>query len=189
MSQYSQESNCVPESLFKLQLSLNRDSGTGVFLWILQDTSGWLLLFHNSCWLYTLQLHISGNFQGVKGHISREKKSSIYFKDFRDLDFIYTIFFRFLWQMPVYLFGYAKRMLYCAQPTILLARRYLKTMLLTNFENLNSIPNTSQATRDFLVLKDPVINIYLRTTDRHFCDQGTVLHHTSKLLKGDLVQT
>ena len=117
-----------------------------------------------------------------------KKNSSIYFKDFTDLDFFYTIFVRLLWEMPVYLFGYAKRILYCTQPTILLAWRYLKTMLLTNFENLNSISNTSQETRNFLVLKDPVINIYLRAT-RHFCDQGTALHHTSKLLKGDLVQT
>ena len=57
---------------------------TGVFLWILQDTSGWLLLFYNICWLYTSQ-------------------------DFADLDFFYAdIFFNFLWQMPVYFVSYAK---------------------------------------------------------------------------------
>ena len=50
-----------------------------------------------------------------------------------------TFFFHFLWQMPVYLVGYAKRMLYSEQPTVLLARRHLNAMPLTNFENLNSI--------------------------------------------------
>ena len=40
--------------------------GTGVFLWILYNTFGWLLLFYNSCCLYTLQLYIADNFQVVK---------------------------------------------------------------------------------------------------------------------------
>ena len=35
---------------------------------ILRNTSGWLLLFQNSFWLYTLQLYIAGNFQVVKSH-------------------------------------------------------------------------------------------------------------------------
>ena len=75
-------------------------------------------------------------------------------------------------------------------PTVLLARRDLSTMILTNFENLNSISNIFQETHDFLVLTDPVIIcIYLRTTDRHFRDQGNVRHPTSKLLKCDLVLT
>ena len=61
---------------------------------------------------------------------------------------------------------------------------------MTNFENLNSISNIFQKTHDFLVLADPVIIcIYLRTTERHFRDQGNVRHPTSKLLKCDLVQT
>ena len=64
-----------------------------------------------------------------------------------------------------------------------------KQMILTNFENLNSISSIFQETHDFLVLTDPVIIcIYLRTTDRHLCDQGNVRHPTSKLLKYDLVQ-
>ena len=29
--------------------------------------------------------------------------------------------------------------------------------------------------------------IYLRTTDRHFCDQGNIRHSTSKLLKYDFI--
>ena len=62
--------------------------------------------------------------------------------------------------MPVYLVGYAERMLYSEEPTVLLARRHLYTM--TNFENLNSISNIFQETRDFLVLTDPlIIFIYL----------------------------
>ena len=92
--------------------------------------------------------------------------------------------------MPVSLVSYAKRMLYFEQPTVLLARRHLNTMILTNFENLNSISNIFQETYGFLVLTNPVIIcIYIRTTDRHFRNQGNVRHPTSKLLKCDLVQT
>ena len=62
-------------------------------------------------------------------------------------------------------------------------------MLLTNFENINSISNIFQETHDFLVLTDPVIIcIYLGITERQFLDQGNVRHPTSKLLKCDLVQ-
>ena len=92
--------------------------------------------------------------------------------------------------MPVYLASNAKRMLFSEQPTVLLARRHLHTMILTNFENLNSISNIFQDTHDFLVLTDPVIIcIHLRTSDRYFLDQGNVRHPTSKLLICDLVQT
>ena len=63
-------------------------------------------------------------------------------------------------------------------------------MLLTNFENLNSILKIFQETLNFLVLPDPVILCnYLSTTGRHFRDQGKVRHPTSKLVKCDLVQT
>ena len=92
--------------------------------------------------------------------------------------------------MPVYLVGYARRMLYSEQPAISLARRHLNIILLANSENLNSISSVCQETRDFLVLADPVIIcIYLRTTGRHFHDQGSVRHPTLKLLKCDLVET
>ena len=92
--------------------------------------------------------------------------------------------------MPVYLVSYTKRILYSEQPTVLLAWGHLNTKILTNFENLSSISNIFKETHDFLVLTDPVIIcIYLRTTDRHFRDQGNVHHPTSKLLKCDLVQT
>ena len=74
--------------------------------------------------------------------------------------------------------------------SILLARRHLNTVLLTNFENSNSISNIFLETHDFLVLAEPlIISIYLRTTVRHFRDQGNVRHPTSKLLKCDFAQT
>ena len=60
--------------------------------------------------------------------------------------------------MPVYLVSYAKRMLYSEEPTVLLARRHLNTMILTNFENLNSISNIFQETHDFLVLSSHKIS-------------------------------
>ena len=82
------------------------------------------------------------------------------------------------------------RMLHSENPTVLLARRHLNTMCLTNFENLRSISNIFQETHNFLVLADPVIIcVYLRTTDRHFCDEGNVRLPASNLLKYDLVQS
>ena len=80
-------------------------------------------------------------------------------------------------------------MLFSEQPAVLLARRHLNTMLLmTNFENLNSILNIFQKNTRFLT--DPlIIFIYLRTNDRYFHDQGNVCHPISKLPKCDLVQT
>ena len=75
------------------------------------------------------------------------------------------------------------------QPAVLLARRHLNTMLLmTNFENLNSISNISQKNTRFLT-DQLIIFIYLRTTDRYFHDQGNVRHPISKLPKCDLTQT
>ena len=94
-----------------------------------------------------------------------KKNSSIYLKDLTDLDFFFS-FFSF-----VFFF------------------RRLNTIIFTSFEKLNSISNIFQETHDTLVLTDPVIIcIYLRTTDRHFRDQGNVRHATSKLLKCDFVQ-
>ena len=88
--------------------------------------------------------------------------------------------------MFVYLVSYAKGILHFEKPTVLLAWKHLNTMVLNNFENLNSISNN----HDFLVLTELVIIcIYLRTTDKHFRDQENVCHPTSELLKCDLVQT
>ena len=63
--------------------------------------------------------------------------------------FFYFLFFSFFLQIPIYLVGYAKRKLYCEQATVLLARKHLNTMLLINFENLNSILYIFQKTRIF----------------------------------------
>ena len=80
-----------------------------------------------------------------------KENSSIYFRDLTDLDIFYTdIVFHFLWQMPVYLVGYAKCMLYSEQSTV----------LLTHFENLDFISNIFQETR-FLSLDGPTNYLYL----------------------------
>ena len=64
------------------------------------------------------------------------------FYTFRFIIFIFFIlFFSFFLTNPWYLVRNAKRMLYCEQRTVWLSRRRLNTMLLTNFENLNSILN------------------------------------------------
>ena len=79
---------------------------------------------YKSCWLYTLQLFIAGNFQVVKSHLVGKNSSFMYLKDFTDLDFFFSIFFllvHFVWRIPVYLASYAKRMLYPEQPTVLLS--------------------------------------------------------------------
>ena len=49
-------------------------------------------------------------------------------------------------------------MLYPEQPTVLLARRHLSTMLFPNFETLNSIMNISLETHNFLVLTWVLLN-------------------------------
>ena len=116
------------------------------------------------------------------------EKSHPYISRILQISFAKILFFHFLRQLFVYLTGHAKHMLCSEQTTVLLARTHLNTMLLTNFENLNSISYIFQEKHDFLVFTNPVILcIYLRT--RQFCDQENVHHSTSKLLKCDLVQT
>ena len=124
-----------------------------------------------------------------------KKNSCMYLKDFTDLDFFFFSFFFYkcLFTLSV------MQSIYCSissQPDrkkssqpFFLARRHLNTILLTNFENSISISTIFREIHNFLVLADPVIiYIYLRTTGRHFHDQGNVGHPTSKLLKCDLVQ-
>ena len=109
----------------------------------------------------------------------------MYLKDFTELDFFSLSSTNV--GLPCQLH---KATLYSEQPTILLARRHLKTLTSTNFENLNSISNIFQETHDFLVLPDPaIICIHLRTTDRYFLYQGNDRYPTSRLQKFDLVQT
>ena len=69
----------------------------------------------------------------------------------------------------------------------LLPQKQLNTILLTSFENLKHFAKNTR----FLGFDGPsnYFYIYLRTTDRHFLDQGNIRHPTSKLLKCDLVQT
>ena len=98
MVQYSQESTCA-----RVFLSCNfikketvAQGFSSEFCKIFknsfftENTSGWLLLFYNSCWLYTLQLYIARSFEVVKKKTVSKKNSSICLIDFTDLDFFYT---------------------------------------------------------------------------------------------------
>ena len=62
--------------------------------------------------------------------------------------------------MLAYLVGYAYGMLYSEQLIVLLALRQLNTMLLTKFENLNSILNIFQETQ-FLSFNGPTNYLHL----------------------------
>ena len=105
--------------------------------------------------LLALYFAIIYNFQVVKSQvIVREKNSSIYFKKFIDLDFFYTdIFFHFLLRK--------------AYAVLSAANRFVgsDTMLLTNFENLNSTSNIFQETR-FLSFDKPTNYLHLFTNHR-----------------------
>ena len=118
----------------------------------------------------------------------------MYLKDFTDLDFFLSFLFFFFFFFCIFfnkwLFILPVTQSVCCtlsnQPFCWLGDN---TMILSNFENLNSILNIFQETHYFLVLTDPVTTcMYLRTTNRHFRDQGNVRHPTSNLLKCDLVQ-
>ena len=114
------------------------DSITGVFLWIFQIFKNIFFLEH--LWMtasvfkqllalyfaiiYSWQLSSSEKSlvgKKVHPHISRILQVS----------FTQIFVLHFLWQMSVYLVGYGNCMLYSKQPTVLLARRYLKTKFLT----------------------------------------------------------
>ena len=59
-----------------------------------------------------------------------------------------------------------------------------------DFDQFWKFLNIFQETHDFLILTDSVIIcIYLKTTERHFRNQGNIRHPTSKLLKWDSAQT
>ena len=113
------------------------------------------------------------------------------FYRFRFLFLFFFFFHSFSFSLtnPAYLVGYTKIMLYSQQPTVVLARRHLNTILLTNFENSKFHFWTFSKKHIILVLAEPVIIcIYLRTADRHFGGQVNVCHLASKLLKCDLIQ-
>ena len=69
----------------------------------LKNTTRWMLLFCDSCWLYSLQLYIAGNFPVVKSHWSG-KKLHPYISKILQIWISFTYFFHF-WQMRVYLVG------------------------------------------------------------------------------------
>ena len=116
-------------------------------------------------------------------------------RDFTDL--FYTDFFSFFLEMPVHLVGYAKRMLYPDQPTVLLARRHLNTMLLTLSMNIWKfkfhleyfLTNATFLSFDglsydlYLFNKEPAYLPLKKTTLTflwHFCDQvNSVIQHQS----------
>ena len=81
---------------------------------------------------------------------SREKKFIHVFQGFYRFRFLFFSFF------PPIFFDKCLITLPATQ-SVWLTRRPLNTMILTNFENLNSVSNIFQETHDFLVLKDPVI--------------------------------
>ena len=60
----------------------------------LKNTTRWMLLFCDSCWLYSLRLYIAGNFQVGKSHC-REKKFIHISQRFYRFGFLLHIFFIF----------------------------------------------------------------------------------------------
>ena len=131
------------------------------------------------------------SWQFLSSEKSLARKKVIYLKDFTDLNFFLSfLFFFFCILFDKCLFVLPVTQSVCCtlsnQPFCWLGDN---TMILSNFENLNYILNIFQGTHYFLVLMDPVTTcMYLRTTNRHFRDQGNVRHPTSNLLKCDLVQ-
>ena len=146
----------MSEPLFKLQLYQKRDSATGVFLWILKQFKN--TLFTEHLWisasilqqLLALYFAIIYSWQLSSGEKSLVEKKFIHifqgFYRFRFLSHRYICFFFFHFSLTNRCLPYRlpKRMLYSEQPTVLLAQRHLNTILLTNFENLNSISNIFQ---------------------------------------------
>ena len=71
----------------------------------LQNTSGWLLLFYNSWWLYTLQLYLaSWQLSSSNKSLVGKKNSSIYLMDFTDLDFFFFFSFIFFHFLKIFLY-------------------------------------------------------------------------------------
>ena len=114
----------------------------------------------NFIWLCTLQLYITDNFQVVKGNQLRKKIIHISQGFYRFRFLLHRYYFSISLTNCIYLVGYAKRMLYFEQPTVLLARNHLNTMLLTNFEHLIFISNIFQF-RTFLSFDGPSNYLYL----------------------------
>ena len=128
--------------------------------------------------------------------LSSSERSSMYLKDFKNLDFFFFFFFSYF--SFVLLFSltnaYLLWQLRKEYPVLWAANRFVgsETLKHNDFEqfwkfkfHFEHFPRNTR----FPTLKDPVITcIYLRTTDRHFRHQGNVHHPASKLLKYNLVQ-
>ena len=124
----------VPESLFIERKTLSQGFSCEFFKFLrtsfLRNTSGWLLLFYNSYWLY-LYFAIIYSWQlssSAKSLVGKNVHPHIW--TILQISFTQIFVLHFLWQMSVYLVSYGNCMLYSKQPTVLLARRYLKTKLL-----------------------------------------------------------
>ena len=127
-----------------------------------------MLLFYNSWWLYTLQLHNS--------QLSSSEKSlagkKIHPGSYR---------FRFLLHRSFFSFSLTNACFPCwlrkAYALLWAAIRFVgsetpKHNAFDQFQNLNFISSIFQEKHDFLVLTDPVIIcIYLRTTGRYVDQQ------------------
>ena len=111
----------------------------------------------------------------MRTHHSGKKIPSIYLNDFTDLDLFFFFYFILTFSLTNASLSFQLRKAYAVLWT---ANRFVgsetsKTMILSNFENLNPISNIFQETRDFLVLTETIINyLYLfKNNDRHFRDQ------------------
>ena len=100
-------------------------------------------------------------------------KKCLFFRNFGVFCFLETSILRFALlphyrRIAICISDYTKCMLYSEQPTVLLVRRQLNTMILTNFKDVNFISNIFKETNNFLVLMDPIIIcIYLLNTFRN----------------------
>ena len=102
----------------------------------LQKTSGWLLLFYNSCWVYNLQ---------YSWQFSSSEKSLVGKKNyFTQIFFVFNFFDKCVFILSV------------TQSVYYTLSRQTFCWLLTNSENFNSISNTR-----FLYFDGPIIYLYL----------------------------
>ena len=103
----------------------------------------------------------------------------MYLKDFTDLDFFLS-FFCF-----IFFFFHKYVLTLSVTQTVFVGSETTKHNDFDQFWKFKF-----HFEHNFLLSRDPVIIcVYLRTTDKHFHDQGNVRQPTSELLKCDLVQT
>ena len=116
----------------------------------------WLLLFYNSCLLYTLQL------------VALYSISQGFYR-FR---FLFSfLFFCFVWQMSVYLVSYAKRVLYSDQPTVFFGSEIPEHNDFEQFWNFKFHFEQFPRNTRFLSFDGPSNYFYLFMNHRHFRDR------------------